>query len=326
MKIKNIPEHYENELLNDISQYLELSEMLVSEQKFLNGIIRELKPKNILEVGVAAGASSLIILNAIKDSNDSFLTSIDYNEKYYRDSNKKTGFLVEKHMSLSLLNKWDFYAGGFVSKFIEGIVKDKGKFDLCLLDTVHSVPGELLDILMILPFMKENGIIILHDTNYNIYNQNGISNCVLFSILSGNKLQPVTVENTLIPNIGAIELSTDTLKDVDDIFNALTLPWQYLPKKDDFINAKELFSKLYSKESIELLGRTYDYYENKLNNDYKIRRENEEKRNNNLNQINKLNEKIKKLKKQNKKYKKEINQYKNRKVVKLANKLKKSLM
>jgi hypothetical protein len=33
--------------------------------------------------------------------------------------------------------------GGFVAEFIENIVKNKGKFDLCLLDTVHSIPGEL---------------------------------------------------------------------------------------------------------------------------------------------------------------------------------------
>lgn len=47
------------------------------ERRFLNGIIRELKPEKILEVGVSAGRSSVIILNAIKDIEDAKLYSID---------------------------------------------------------------------------------------------------------------------------------------------------------------------------------------------------------------------------------------------------------
>ena len=37
-----------------------------NQREFLNGIVRKFKPKKILEIGVAEGGSSIVILNAIK--------------------------------------------------------------------------------------------------------------------------------------------------------------------------------------------------------------------------------------------------------------------
>lgn len=64
-------------MLEEVEHCLEKSEMSEHERRFLNGIIRELKPEKILEVGVSAGRSSVIILNAIKDIEDAKLYSID---------------------------------------------------------------------------------------------------------------------------------------------------------------------------------------------------------------------------------------------------------
>ena len=48
-----------------------------NEPYFINGIIRKFKPKKCLEIGVARGGSSIIILNALQDISDSFLVSLD---------------------------------------------------------------------------------------------------------------------------------------------------------------------------------------------------------------------------------------------------------
>ena len=87
------PEKFETKILDSINDILDikiypssnktLSEMSYKQRCFLNGVIRQVKPKRILEVGVAGGGSSAIILNAIKDMKDSFLYSIDYSEQYY---------------------------------------------------------------------------------------------------------------------------------------------------------------------------------------------------------------------------------------------------
>jgi cephalosporin hydroxylase len=63
----------------------------------MNGIIRKFKPKKCLEIGVDKGGSAIIILNALKDINDSFLVSLDlisYNSKgkYYIGENVKKYF------------------------------------------------------------------------------------------------------------------------------------------------------------------------------------------------------------------------------------------
>lgn len=96
------PEKFQTEILDEINDILNtslikgnlVSEMTYKERCFLNGIIRQTKPKKILELGVSAGGSSALILNAIKDFESAKLYSIDYKEKWIRDENKDTGFVI----------------------------------------------------------------------------------------------------------------------------------------------------------------------------------------------------------------------------------------
>ena len=64
---------------------------------FINGLIRKFKTQNCLEVGVANGGSSVLILNAIKDIPDSSLISLDLNTQLYYDQSKKTGYIVNQY-------------------------------------------------------------------------------------------------------------------------------------------------------------------------------------------------------------------------------------
>ena len=164
----NKPENFQTELVDEINEILDskpsdsstLSEMSYKERCFLNGIIRQNKPKKILEVGVSAGGSSAVILNSIKDCDEARLYSVDYSERWYRDNSKRTGFVIDSQFS-HLKDKWQLYTGGTAAKFIEQI---GGDIDLCLIDTVHANPGEFLDFLIVLPYLKKNAIVVLHDT------------------------------------------------------------------------------------------------------------------------------------------------------------------
>ena len=40
--------------------------------------------------------------------------------------------------------------------------------DMAFFDTVHFEPGEILDFLMVLPFLKEEAIVIFHDIGNQI--------------------------------------------------------------------------------------------------------------------------------------------------------------
>ena len=59
---------------------MQYSEMSPAERVFLDRVIREKKPQKIPEVGVSSGASSVIILNAMKDLPGAHLFSVGLRE------------------------------------------------------------------------------------------------------------------------------------------------------------------------------------------------------------------------------------------------------
>jgi hypothetical protein len=61
-----------------------------------------------------------------------------------------------------LKEKWKLYTGGLALKFIQEIGNE---IDFCLIDTRHVNPGEILDFLMVLPYLSENCIVVFHDVN-----------------------------------------------------------------------------------------------------------------------------------------------------------------
>ena len=116
-------EEFESNILYEIQDKLEgFIEVSKEDQRFLNGIIRKVKPKKLVEIGVAYGGTSALILNAIKDVRGSKLYSIDINKYFYRDESKLTGFIIkEKFKEIS--GKWTLLTGGIPSQFIEKIGK-----------------------------------------------------------------------------------------------------------------------------------------------------------------------------------------------------------
>ena len=67
----------------------EMSELQLS---MLCGLIKEYRPQKIVEVGVAAGGTTAVILNCLSLIElDTWVYSVDLSERYYRDTSKKTG-------------------------------------------------------------------------------------------------------------------------------------------------------------------------------------------------------------------------------------------
>ena len=251
----NKPEKFENEVLNQINDILDIkitkskltSEMTYLERYFLNGIVRQTKPKKILELGVSAGGSSAIILNAIKDFDNAKLYSVDYNTKLYYDNSKNTGFIIDEKFS-NLKNKWKLYTGGTAAKYMEEI---GGEINLCLIDTMHINPGEFLDFLIVLPYLKKNAILILHDIALHHTYKNCITNGILFSCLKGKKLSFNEGLWNRFANIGAVILDENIKDNILDYLYLLTLPWEYLPTDNDILECQKLFSKNYEEEFVD---------------------------------------------------------------------------
>ena len=211
-------------------------------------MIRALKPKKILEVGVANGGGSAIILDAISDIDGAKLYSVDYTEKSYRYPDKPSGFLVEEKFS-ELMDKWQVFRGGDISCFIEEIGRN---IDLLMLDTVHTHPWETLNFLCILPFMKRDSWTVLHDISLfaNPDDRGGLACRYLFaSVVSDEKITPRPDEGGVnFANIGAFKVSGVTEKYVDNLFEALVIPWNSQVSERDLCSIREIIRRYYSPE------------------------------------------------------------------------------
>lgn len=273
------PSEAENKILNELdSSYLETSEMTEAERQFLNALILRTKPKKLLEIGVSRGGSSVIMLNAIRNNENAKLYSVDRYERFYDDQNIMVGSSVDNYPSLK--NKWQLYTEDLTLGFIDEIGQD---IDFCLIDTMHILPGEIFDFLMVLPYLKDDATIVFHDTNLHTHNKlrsqlnMAITNNLLMSTINGDKLIQgnFTNINTAFPNIGAIKLNNTSKLNIWEIFNLLTIKWSYIPSNEDLLKIVKHFERFYNPIHIEYLKKVIDFhilehknaqFENKLKN------------------------------------------------------------
>ncbi|MDR2526939.1 MAG: class I SAM-dependent methyltransferase, partial [Rickettsiales bacterium] len=212
------------------------------------------------------------MLNAIKEFTDAKLYSIDLLDNYYKDKNKRTGFIVDSYSDLKIKHK--LFTGGMALEFMNEIVlSEKGeKIDFCLIDTVHTNPGEIFDFLMVLPFLKDNAIVVFHDTSLHIdsyfrYNYNvecletKITNCLLMSSIMGQKILQGNYTGPYFPNIGGIKINKNTKENVFEIFNLLLIKWSYLLNSEQKCKIMSYFEKYYDKYYLDYLRNVFFYQE-----------------------------------------------------------------
>ena len=127
----------------------------------LSNISKKNKYKKFLDCGVAAGWSSLAILNAIKDKKFNVLISNDM-PYMFRNNHKKVGYLIPNRLK----KKWILY------KMPDRLILKKifltyGKFDLCHYDSDKTYFGRMWSYELIYKNLKKNGLLISDDINDN---------------------------------------------------------------------------------------------------------------------------------------------------------------
>ena len=206
-------DQYETNIYDRVKDKIkQCSLMWANQREFLNGVVRKFKPKKIVEIGVAAGAGSIIILNALQDIENSHLYSIDL------DASGNVGSCLKNHFP-ELLNKWTLFKGDVAAKFMEQIGND---IDMLFIDSAHVEPGEILDFIIALPFLKENAIVGIHDIG--------------IKILDNNQKQYY-----------------------HDYFRALGGQWQYFPKAKHLSLIKEYFQKYYDEVCLLMFNETVEF-------------------------------------------------------------------
>ena len=235
---------------------------------FINGIIRKLKPKNCLEIGVAEGGSAILILNALKDIKGSRLVSLDINTQFYENQNLLTGHRVKEYFP-ELMNKWQLFTGEQPYIFLE---KLNLTFDFLFLDTIHLSPIELINFIEALPFLKENAVVVLHDIMYHLptnkyYNPKFVkyhpSQIFLMTSLIGDKVILKEKDSNNIDNIGAVFLYPNQKKYYLNYFLLLLTPWEYMPI-EKHINELQIFIEKYFRKKIYIDLFNKSIQENKI--------------------------------------------------------------
>jgi len=135
-------------------------------------IVRMVKPKKILETGVSNGASSLFILQALKDNNYGNLFSIDLPLSKY-DAGKK-GIVkdgvppdrVGRCVPKNLRNRWNLILGNSKNE-IPKILQENPIIDIFLHDSEHSFEHMMWEFNTVWPYLKKDGILISDDTDWN---------------------------------------------------------------------------------------------------------------------------------------------------------------
>ena len=228
-------------------------EVTIDERKFLNGLVRKYKPKKIVEIGVSAGGTAILFMNAIKDLPETKFYSIDRSENWYRGGPKKTGWIVKERFP-ELMKKWTLYIGN-PCEFMETIGNN---IDFVYIDTVHFTPGEMLNWLEVLPFLKEEAIVVFHDTFLMFFihpyqkTLSNYSNNQLLCYIRGQLILPTYGDKVFSRNIGALKLDKNQKRYYKQYFLALGNQWFYKPDEKDLEILRSYFKKYYGDKLVEI--------------------------------------------------------------------------
>ena len=237
---------------------------------FICGLIREKRPSKILEVGVNQGGSSVVLLQAIESLElDANLYSVDI------EPNLPAAENVEK-WAPHLTDRWSLKYGKDVSAYLEDI---GGNIDFCVLDTAHCMPGEVLNFLCILPYLKNGATVVIDDLlipfklisdfpleaagRARIKKSNAasmIACSVLFDCVVADKRLPnfSAMNNSEIPNISSFEVSEETRKHINDLFLALLLPWKGIPSRQALLDVQMSLAKNYPTHTLAYFMNVLD--------------------------------------------------------------------
>lgn len=251
-----------NDICNSLTEgaVARYTEMTVFQHAFLCGLIREKRPNKILEIGVAAGGTTAIMLTCLKELNlSSEMYSVDICEEWYRGGEKTTGFVAAENISKIIgNNKHEFLLGHSIPYVIDQIGKD---IDFLVLDTAHSLPGELLDFLVCLPYLKNGCVVVLHDMIENLLrgNRGEIATKLLFDTVIAEKYYMVDMEKYMsgLSNIGAFVVTEETRKNISNVISALSISWAYLLQPEEEKLYLKCISENYSLEEFDWTQRVF---------------------------------------------------------------------
>jgi hypothetical protein len=124
-------------------------------------LTRHLRPKNIIETGVAHGVTSRFILEALKRNGDGHLWSIDLPplERFYHG---EIGIAVGSGHT----DRWT-YIKGSSRRRLPRLLREQGQIDLFIHDSRHSERNVRFELDKVWPRLGPKGVIVVDDIDAN---------------------------------------------------------------------------------------------------------------------------------------------------------------
>jgi predicted O-methyltransferase YrrM len=128
---------------------------------FLCGAVRHLRPAKVLEVGVASGWGSCLVMATLRAAGVGRFDyyGVDIAERFFYDERYATGECVGQVLP-ELLPNYRLTTGCLVADMIDDI---GGDIDFAFIDANHMHPWATLDLLAVLPSMRPGAFVALHD-------------------------------------------------------------------------------------------------------------------------------------------------------------------
>jgi predicted O-methyltransferase YrrM len=148
-----------------LANYPNLGHMDKRKNQVLYTIVRLLKPKIVIETGVAAGISSAYILKALDRNEQGHLISIDIGQKEFNGivlpRDKPVGWLVPNE----LREMWTLEMGS--SKQLLQPLLEKEEVDLFLHDSEHSYENMMFEFETVWKRLRNGGGIVSDNVEWN---------------------------------------------------------------------------------------------------------------------------------------------------------------
>lgn len=201
---------------------------LISDYTFNTGM----KIKNVLDVGIYNGVTSLYMLKEGNKKNDDFiLHSIElmtddfFGEAVINESS-------EKELKNYNLNK------GCTTLNIESCIDSDQKIDLAFIDAGHSHPHPIIDLICIIPYLHDESLVFLHDV-VDYMRPNAWGESFVYTQWSEKKYRPYHLDNNYKPtnetSLGCIEIPRNNEILYENLLKIVKIPFRAAPWKFDDI-------------------------------------------------------------------------------------------
>lgn len=136
----------------------------------------------------------------------------------------------------------------------EYIDKIGSEIDFVIIDTIHSCPGEILDFLAVLPFLKDQATVVLHDVGMHyISSPRAYATQLLMDVVTADViLKEDFSREGGYPNIAAFTCNDNTKAYLYQVFSALNISWSYVPEEQHLEAYRKIYRQYYSKELLEV--------------------------------------------------------------------------